>query len=78
MAEEKFNQGKVDGKKLAMRARIVQALFLGLFTLGLSMSVGDVSSVWEYPVSSMSITTTVFGLMGAIVCEIFARRAEKW
>ncbi len=58
--------------------RIGQAIFLGVFTLGLSMMGGDLSEALHIPVSALSLTTTLFGAMGALVCEIFARKAEKW
>ena len=66
------------GKKVIPYIRTVQAISIGVFTLGISMIVGDLAGYVELPVSVMSITTTLFGGMGAIFCEVMARWAKKW
>jgi len=72
-------EAEADSKKTAIAGiRAAQALCLGLFTLGISMGVGDVGGAYNIPVSSPSITTTLFGGFGSIICEVFARLAEKW
>ena len=75
MVEANLN---IEKKSFVRSIRIGQAIFLGIFTLGLSMMGGDLSEALHIPVSSLSLTTTLFGAMGALVCELFARRAEKW
>lgn len=63
---------------LLKNIRIVQAIFLGLFTLGISMCFGDIAPSLNIPVSGLSITTTFFGAMGYLMCEWFARKATEW
>jgi hypothetical protein len=67
-----------DFRKGLANIRKVQAIFLGIFTLGLSMTAGDYGTFVKSPVSTLSITTTLFGFMGSLVCEFMARKAEKW
>ena len=66
------------GKSVAIYARVVSVLFLAIFVLGLSMMFGEGSSAAKIPFSSLSITTTTFGLMGWVMSELTARRAERW
>ena len=77
MKEETMKK-KFDSKDLVRNVRIAQALMLGVFVLGISMMTGDYADSVDSPFSTLSITTTLFGFAGTIVCEIFARRAEKW
>ena len=65
-------------KNSVVKFKIAQAIFLGLFALGISMSLGDVSVAVQSPISSLSIVTTIFGLIGVVITEIFSRKAEKW
>lgn len=65
-------------KKLVVTFRIFQAIFLGIFALGLSSVVGDISKAISIPVSAFSITTTLFGLIGAIITGIFANKCKDW
>ena len=58
--------------------RVGQAICLGVFTLGISMMAGDLVGTIKLPVSALSLTTTLFGGIGAIICEMFARKAEIW
>ena len=66
------------GKKVSITARLMSMLFVGIFILGLSLMFGEGSSVAKLPFSSISITTTFFGGIGALVSELMAKRAEKW
>lgn len=66
------------GKKTSIVARLFSMLFVGIFILGLSLMFGEGSSAAKLPFSSLSITTTFFGGVGAVVSELMARRAEKW
>jgi len=58
--------------------RVFQAICLGVFAMGLSMMAGDYTDFVQFPISALSITTTIFGLLGAVITEIFARQADKW
>lgn len=58
--------------------RIFQAICLGVFALGLSMMSGDYLGYIKSPISSFSVTTTIFGLLGAIITGILAKQSEKW
>jgi len=79
LADMKKLKDELEEKKnVVVAIRSTQALCLGIFTLGLAMATGDVSSAYHFPVSALSITTTLFGGMGTIICEIFARLAKKW
>lgn len=66
------------GKKVSISARLFSMLFVGIFILGLSMMFGEGSAATKLPFSSLSVTTTFFGGVGALVSELMARRAEKW
>lgn len=78
-AEErrKLEEEGVTASDAQVGVRCAQALCMGIFTLGLSMMVGDVSGAVKFPVSAMSITTTLFGGMGTIICEFYARWLER-
>lgn len=65
-------------KDVVIGIRGIQAIMLGIFALGLSMMLGDICGAINIPISSFSLTTTMFGAMGSILCEFFARKAEKW
>lgn len=58
--------------------RIFQSIFLGIFALGISMVLGDYGKYVEWPISNLSVTVTVFGLIGAIICQTQAKACEKW
>jgi len=80
LVKEETAKLKKDNKSLIKNTRIMQAIFIGIFALGLSMSLGDIKVDYESlkSLSSFSLTTTVFGFMGALSCEWFARKAIKW
>jgi len=73
MSEEK-------GKPLqiAKGLRVLSIVFMAIFAIGVSMMIGDVIEIYEVEVSSQAITTTIFGALGYVICEVNARRAEKW
>jgi len=76
--KKKLLESEEETRRSAMiGVRCAQALCLGIFTLGLSMMTGDVSGAVKLPVSAMSITTTLFGGMGALICEVYARWLER-
>jgi hypothetical protein len=65
-------------KKTVVTFRIFQAICLGIFALGLSMIAGDILGYVKSPISSFSMTTTIFGGLGAIISGILAKQSEKW
>ena len=69
---------KNENKSAIVSIRIIQAIALGIFALGLSLMSGDYSSYVKSPFSSISMTTTIFGLFGIIITEIMARQAKRW
>ena len=78
MENEKVKAESKDVRKAIGNIRNVQGIFLGIFTLGISMMTGDYASFIHSPISTLSMTTTVFGLMGTIVTEFMARKAVNW
>ena len=64
--------------KITVIFRIIQAICLGVFSLGLSLVLSDYTSFIEVPISSIAITTTTFGLIGAVITEILARQSKRW
>lgn len=70
-SQEKINSAE---KKF----RIGQALSLGIFTLGISMIIGDYLPTITTLIKPLSITTTVFGFMGTLLTELMARQARRW
>jgi hypothetical protein len=67
-----------DNKNIVVTFRVLQALCMGVFALGLSMGLGDLAKYYALPFSSISITTTVFGFIGSMITGIFANKAAKW
>jgi hypothetical protein len=65
-------------KNLVVTFRVFQSLFFGLFALGISLIFGDISKAVEFPVSSFSITTTIFGIIGAIITGNLANKCKDW
>lgn len=60
-------------------AKVIQGIFFGVFLfgvflLGVALAAGDVSVLVELPVSAISVTTAVYGLLGMLACEFVARR----
>ena len=75
---EKIVEKKEEKKNVIAYIRVGQALCLGIFTLGISMMFGDIAGAIKLPISTLSITTTLFGGIGAIITEVFARKAKQW
>ena len=65
-------------KSIVITFRIFQAICFGVLALGLSMMAGDYSAFVKSPLSAISITTTIFGLVGSIITGILAKQSEKW
>ena len=73
MAMDKLTEQK---QGIALKIRVAQAISAGIFTFGLAGMTGDMTGSLGLPISSFSITTTLFGMMGMLVCDIFARKFE--
>lgn len=58
--------------------RSFQAIFWGIFALGISLVLGDLAKVNGIPIGSFSLTTTIFGLIGALICGHFAKSSKDW
>jgi hypothetical protein len=69
---------KQEIKNLIITFRVFQAIFFGVFALGLSLISGDITGAFEVPVSNFSMTTTIFGLLGAIITGILSKQCENW
>ena len=65
-------------KNVVVTFRIFQAIFFGVFALGVSMALGDYSIYIESPISQLSIVLTVFGLMGVAITGMLSKQSEKW
>ena len=75
MTEEKK---EVKNKSVVVTFRIFQAICFGVFALGLSLIAGDYSGHVKSWMSTTGITTTIFGLIGAIITGILAKQSERW
>ena len=62
---------------LIFRVRIIQFIFFSIFAFGLSWMVSDLLKVLELPISTASIGTMIFGVVGMIGCEIVIRWINK-
>lgn len=67
-----------ENKGIVITFRMFQAIFFGIFALGISMGLGDYTTFVKSPIGQFSITTTVFGLMGALITGVLAKQSEKW
>lgn len=65
-------------KQIIITFRLFQALCFGIFALGLAMIAGDYSTFVKSPISTLSIMTTLFGLLGSIISGILAKQAANW
>lgn len=65
-------------KKAVITFRIFQAISLGIFALGLSMISGDYTGSVHSPISALSVTTTFFGGLGAVITGMLAKQSENW
>ena len=65
-------------KDAVVVARVIQSIFFAVFILGVSLMTGDyIPTVTNIPISSVNISITLYGLLGMISCEFFARRLSK-
>jgi len=69
---------KRERKNLIVTFRVFQAIFFGIFALGLSLTLGDITGAFEVPISNFSMTTTIFGLLGAIITGVLSKQCENW
>lgn len=69
---------KQERKNLIVTFRVFQAIFFGVFALGLSLISGDVTGAFDVPISNFSMTTTIFGLLGAIITGTLSKQCENW
>ena len=65
-------------RSLRITFRVFQSIFLGIFALGISSMFGDVSNYAGIPISSFSITTSIFGLIGALMTGTLANKSKDW
>lgn len=73
-----MKEEEIKNRKLIVTFRVFQAIFLGIFALGISSISGHVSVAVGVPTSSVSITTTIFGLIGSIITGILANKCKDW
>jgi len=73
MAQKGFDE---EGKKkqIILYAKVFQGFFLALFFLGVSIAVGDLAEMLQIPVSSFSMASMTYGVLGMLGCEYIARR----
>ena len=57
--------------------RFVQAVFAGIFTLGVAFLFGDYTEMKKSWISSIAITCLVFGFAGVAISEFMARKLAK-
>jgi len=65
-------------KGIVVTFRIFQAIFFGVFALGVSMALGDYSAYIKSPIGQLSIVLTIFGMIGAGITGMLSKQAEKW
>lgn len=58
--------------------RMLQFFFLAVLSLGVSGLTGEWVSWQKLPYSIFSIDTTIFGVIGVVMSEVFARLSTKW
>jgi len=81
MTDKKIEEHKVvehKNKGIVVTFRIFQAIFYGVFALGVSMALGDYTTFVKSPISQLSIVLTVFGLIGAGITGALSKQSEKW
>jgi hypothetical protein len=76
MSEKKDDER--GNKGIVVTFRVFQAIFFGIFALGVSMALGDYTTFINSPISQISIVLTVFGLIGAGITGILSKSSEKW
>lgn len=65
-------------KSRVVTFRTFQAIFYGIFALGLSLIFGDLAKAIDIPIGNFSLTTAIFGLIGALICGHFANTSKDW
>lgn len=78
MVKQDKQEEEKKSKSLIVTFRVFQSIFFGLFALGLSLMIGDLSGAIKLPFSSFSITTTIFGLIGSIITGKLAEKCKDW
>lgn len=58
--------------------RMLQFGFLAVFALGISSMTGEYGASVKWPFSVFSIDSTIFGAIGVVMSEIFARLSARW
>lgn len=76
MTRENVIAATADNLSLKTKIRLLQALMLGVFTLGVAMTTSDLAGYYKFPISAFSLTTMLFGAGGSVICEIFARKLD--
>jgi len=71
-------ENKEEVKSMVVVFRVFQAIFFGILALGLSLMAGDLSEAINLPFSSFSLTTTIFGGIGALITGILANNCKNW
>ncbi len=78
MAKQEEIKEEKQVKSAVVVFRVFQALCLSVFAMGLSMMAGDYAGAINLPFSSLSLGTTIFGLLGSVITEVFAKQAKTW
>lgn len=65
-------------KSRVVAFRTFQAIFWGIFALGISLILGDLAKAIGIPIGSFALTTTMFGLIGAMITGHFANKCKDW
>ena len=76
--EVKMENKTKENRNAVITFRVFQAIFFGILALGISSMGGDISKVINIPISMFSVTTTVFGLLGAIITGTLANKCKDW
>jgi len=71
-----FGRPKLNNSVVTIR--IFQAIFMSVFAFGIASMGGDYAAFVQSPVSILSVTASIFGLLGTIMTEVYARMAAKW
>jgi len=75
---EPVHEREHKNKGIVVTFRIFQAIFFGVFALGVSMALGDYSAYIKSPIGQLSIVLTIFGMIGAGITGMLSKQAEKW
>lgn len=75
---EKEKKSEVNKPNWNVRFRMLQFFFLAIFTLGISSMTGEYGAAANWPFSVFSIDSMLFGLIGVVISEVFARISQRW